>query len=103
MAGADRAGLERLLHDCARPPFALERREQINPHQLIDHPPKPRPDGRATLVLTPLELIDALAAPLVQRLAATTAAPPPLPRGAGAQLAAARRGHRLRARGAAES
>ena len=102
MAGQDRAGLERLLRDCARPPFALERLEQINPHQLIDHLPKPRRDRRTTLVLSPLELIDALAAPLVQRLAATTAAPAPLPRGARAQLAAARGRHRVRARGNAQ-
>jgi len=56
MAGPDRAGLERLLRYCARPPFALERLEQINPHQLIDHLPKPRRDGRTTRVLSPLEL-----------------------------------------------
>jgi hypothetical protein len=62
IAGPDRAGLERLLRYCARPPFALERLEQINPHQLIYHLPKPRRDGRTTLVLSPLELIDALAA-----------------------------------------
>ncbi len=35
MAGQDRAGLERLLRSCARPPFALEHLEQINPHQVI--------------------------------------------------------------------
>jgi hypothetical protein len=56
MAGQDRAGLEQLLRDCARPPFALERLEQINPHQVIDHLPKPRRDGRTTRVLSPLEL-----------------------------------------------
>lgn len=77
MAGPDRAGLERLLRYCDRPPFALERLEQINPHQLIGHLPKPRRDGRTILVLSSLELIDAPAAQLFQRLAATTAAPPP--------------------------
>ncbi|WP_236786530.1 transposase [Allochromatium tepidum] len=59
LAGQDRAGLERLLRYCARPPFALERLEQINPHQLVYYLPKPRRDGRTTLVLSPLELIDA--------------------------------------------
>jgi len=33
----DRAGLERLLRYCARPPFALERLEQVNEHQVIYH------------------------------------------------------------------
>ncbi len=35
IAGPDRAGLERLLRDCARPPLALGRLVQINPHQGI--------------------------------------------------------------------
>jgi hypothetical protein len=35
IAGHDRAGLERLLRDCARPPFALERIEQLNQYRLI--------------------------------------------------------------------
>jgi hypothetical protein len=41
IAGRDRAGLERLLRDCARPPFALERLEQI----LLapGEPPRPPP------------------------------------------------------------
>jgi hypothetical protein len=30
--GHDRAGLERLLRYCARPPFALERLEQLAHH-----------------------------------------------------------------------
>jgi hypothetical protein len=38
--GADRAGLERLLRDCARAPFALERLEQRG-HQLVYRLPKP--------------------------------------------------------------
>ena len=58
----DRAGLERLLRYCARPPFALERLEAIDAHRLIYHLPKPLPDGRTQVILTPLELIQRLAA-----------------------------------------
>ena len=57
----DRAGLERLLRYCARPPFALERLEAIDAQRLIYHLPKPQPDGRTDLMLTPLELIQRLA------------------------------------------
>jgi hypothetical protein len=39
--GADRAGLERLLRYCARPPFALERLEQLAHDQLVYHFSKP--------------------------------------------------------------
>ena len=60
--GADRAGLERLLRYCARPPFALERLEQVRHDQLVYHFPKPQPDGSTQLRLTPLELIERLAA-----------------------------------------
>jgi len=62
IGGRDRAGLERLLRYCARPAFALERLEQVNAHQLVYHLPKPRRDGCTQLTLTPLELIDHLAA-----------------------------------------
>jgi hypothetical protein len=62
IAGHDRAGLERLLRYCARPPFALERLEQVNGHQVIYRLPKPQRDGRTALSLTPLQLIDHLAA-----------------------------------------
>ncbi|MCP4869092.1 MAG: hypothetical protein GY898_10290, partial [Proteobacteria bacterium] len=41
----DRAGLERLLRYCARPPFALERLEAIDAQRLIYRLTKPRPDG----------------------------------------------------------
>jgi hypothetical protein len=58
----DRAGLERLLRYCARPPFALERLEAVGEDRLVYHLPKPRPDGQTELVLTPLELIDKLVA-----------------------------------------
>jgi hypothetical protein len=60
--GWDRGGLERLLRYCARPPFALERLEAIGTDRLVYHLPKPGPDGRTDLMLTPLELIDRLAA-----------------------------------------
>lgn len=60
--GPDRAGLERLLRYCARPPFALERLEQASDDELIYRFDKPQPDGRTQLRLTPLELLDRLAA-----------------------------------------
>jgi hypothetical protein len=60
--GPDRAGLERLLRYCARPPFALERLEQVGHDRLVYRFPKPQPDGRTELRLTPLELLDRLAA-----------------------------------------
>jgi hypothetical protein len=61
---ADRAGLERLLRYCARGPLALERleRDPDDPERLLYHLPKPTVDGRVALSLTPLELIDRLAA-----------------------------------------
>jgi hypothetical protein len=62
IAGSDRAGLERLLRYCARPPFALERIEQVNEDRILYRLPKPQRDGRTQLTLTPLELIDHLAA-----------------------------------------
>jgi hypothetical protein len=60
--GAERSGLERLLRYCARPPFALERLEQVGDAQLVYRFPKPQPDGRTELRLSPLELIERLAA-----------------------------------------
>ena len=58
----DRAGLERLLRYCARALFARERLDQVNEHQVVYHLPKPRRDGRTAVSLSPLELIDRLAA-----------------------------------------
>jgi len=46
IAGDDRAGLERLLRYCARPPFALERIEQVNEDRIVYRLPKPQRDGR---------------------------------------------------------
>lgn len=65
--GADRAGLERLLRYCARPPFALEHLHQRDAEHRVYRNPKPArttaPGTRpAALVLTPLELIDKIAA-----------------------------------------
>ncbi len=57
----DRTGLERLLRYCARPIFASERLRWIEQNQrLIYQLPKPRPDGRTVLSLTPLEFLDKL-------------------------------------------
>ncbi len=58
----DRAGLERLLRYCARPPFALDRLRQRGA-ELVYYCPKPQSGGKqADLVLTPLELIERIAA-----------------------------------------
>jgi Fe-S-cluster containining protein len=57
-----RSGLERLLRYCARPPFALERLEQVRDDQLVYRLPKPQADGSTQLRLTPLELIERLVA-----------------------------------------
>jgi len=62
IAARDRAGLERLLRYCARPPFALERLERIDEQHVIYRLPRPQQDGTTALSLTPLELIDRLAA-----------------------------------------
>ena len=59
---ADRAGRERLLRYCARPPFALERLRELDPNRLVYDSPKPGPGAPSTLILTPLELLDRLAA-----------------------------------------
>jgi Putative transposase len=62
LAGMRRRGRERLLRYRARPPFALERLQQIGDNQLFYRLPQPRPDGSTQLRLTPLELIERLAA-----------------------------------------
>ena len=58
----DRNGLERLLRYCARPAFALERLREIDPEHLVYESIKPGPGGSISLLLTPLELLDRLAA-----------------------------------------
>jgi len=69
----ERAGPERLLRYCARPPFALERLELLDAERVVYRLPKPQRDGTTALSLTPLALIDHLAAQLVYRLAAAQA------------------------------
>ena len=59
---ADRAGRERLLRYCARPPFALERLRELDGEHLLYESTKPGRGGTGPLVLTPLELIDRIAA-----------------------------------------
>jgi hypothetical protein len=62
VAAPDHASLERLLRYCARPPFALERLALRDAEPVVYRLPKPRRDGATALTLTPLELIDHLAA-----------------------------------------
>jgi hypothetical protein len=67
--GEDRAGLERLVRYCARPPFALERLHTLEGSASLTSPesrllyrsPKPDVHGRTDIVLTPLELLERLA------------------------------------------
>jgi Putative transposase/Transposase zinc-binding domain len=70
IAGDDRASLERLLRYCARPPFALERLHALAgvaslasaDARLLYRFPKPTPDGRTEIVLSPLQLLERLVA-----------------------------------------
>ena len=59
---ADRAGRERLLRYCARPPFALDRLRELDPERLLYEATKPGPGGSGPLLLTPVQLLDRLAA-----------------------------------------
>lgn len=52
----------RPLRYCARPAFAQERLRQIAAEHLVYESPKPGPGGRVSQILTPLELLDSLAA-----------------------------------------
>ncbi len=66
IAARDRAGLERLLRYCARPPFALERIEATRygvpgGERIVYRLPHPAPDGATALSLTPLEFLERLA------------------------------------------
>ena len=58
----EREGLERLLRYCARPAFALERLREIDPEHLVYESVKPGPKGNVSLMLTPMQLLDRLAA-----------------------------------------
>jgi hypothetical protein len=62
VSAQDRAGLERLLRYCARPPFALKRLERLDAERVVYRLPKPQRDGTTVLTLTPLELVNQLAA-----------------------------------------
>jgi hypothetical protein len=63
------AGLERLVHYCATPSFALERLHALDrpaslasaDSRLLYRFPKPDVHGRSELLLTPLELLERLA------------------------------------------
>ena len=86
---ADRQGLERLLRYCARSAFALERLREIDAEHLVYESVKPDPGGSVSLMLTPLERFERLAALI----------PPPAPSSAsvrrtGTQRTAPRTGHR---------
>jgi len=53
---------EALAAEISGPPFAADRLEALAAQRLIYHLPKPDPDGRTQLILSPLELIGRLAA-----------------------------------------
>jgi hypothetical protein len=59
---ADRAGPERLLRYCARPPFALDRLRERDPDHLLYESAQPGPGGTGPQIPTPLQLLDRLAA-----------------------------------------
>ena len=86
----DRAGLERLLRYCARPPFAMDRLKQRGADLVYrcgkgHSEPLQSDKYPGELVLTPLELIERHRSVG----AATAHTPPPLLRRAGTQLAIA--------------
>ena len=88
--GEDRAGIERLVRYCARPPFALERLHAIEGSASLTSPesrllyrfPKPDVNGRTEILLTPLELLERPAAHPTIEAAPSAAGPaaPPLER-----------------------
>ena len=94
----DRAGIERLVRYCARPPFALERLRALGSTPSLASPesrliyrfPKPDIHGRTELQLTPLELLDAIATNALRRCPrpAPARASTPLPRRPGSQCQA---------------
>ena len=67
--GDDRAGIERLVRYCSRPPLALERLHALGDSsalasegaRLLYRLPEPDLQGRTALVLSPLELLERLA------------------------------------------
>ncbi|MFC2173218.1 transposase [Acidobacteriota bacterium] len=58
----DRMALERLARYCARPPFAEGRLFLPEPDTVVYTLTKPDPQGRSALYLTPLQLLERLAA-----------------------------------------
>jgi hypothetical protein len=62
IAAGDRVGRERLLRYCARPPFALDRLHERDPEHLLYESAKQGPGGNGLQILTPLQLLDRLAA-----------------------------------------
>jgi hypothetical protein len=58
---ADRKGLERLLHYCARPPIAVERLEQLPDGRLSYRLKTPWKDGTTQVIFEPLEFVARLA------------------------------------------
>jgi hypothetical protein len=57
----DRQGLERLLRDCARTAFALERLREVDADHLVHESIKAGRGGGVRAMLTPLELVERLA------------------------------------------
>jgi len=88
--------LEQLLRYCAPPTFALERLEPLGAERVVYRLPEPKRDGAKALALSPLELIDPLAAQLIHRSGAAPAASPSRPWGARAQRVAACACHHVR-------
>lgn len=74
----DRAGRERLLRYCARPPLALDRLRELDPERLVYEHPKRDPGGGAHAAADPARS----ARPPRRSGAAAPPSPPPLLRGA---------------------
>jgi hypothetical protein len=61
IAATERAGRERLLRYCARPPFALDRQRELDPDHLLYESTQQGPGGNGPQRLTPLALLNRLA------------------------------------------
>ncbi len=62
VAGGNREGLERLCRYVLRPPFAVDRLEQLPDGNVVYRFRRPRMDGSSHLVLAPVEFLEKLAA-----------------------------------------
>jgi len=62
VAARDRQRLERLVRYCARPPLAIERLEPLADGRVLYRFKRPWRNGTTHMVLTPLELLEKLAA-----------------------------------------